>query len=62
MTQQARWFQVTDFISGSRRTAGFEVALRKKGACFDYALHHFNASDVTILKEAWTNLWWEADQ
>jgi hypothetical protein len=24
-------------------------------------MHHFNALGVTILKEAWTNLWWEDD-
>jgi len=24
-------------------------------------MHHFNASGMTILKEAWTNLWWEDD-
>jgi hypothetical protein len=26
-----------------------------------FNMHHFNASDRTILKEAWTNLWWETD-
>lgn len=26
-----------------------------------FNMHHFNATDVTILKEAWTNLWWEDD-
>jgi hypothetical protein len=26
-----------------------------------FNMHHFNATDVTILKEAWTNLWWEQD-
>jgi hypothetical protein len=31
----------------------------KTGITFN--MHHFNASDDTILKEAWTNLWWESD-
>jgi hypothetical protein len=31
----------------------------KPGITFN--MHHFNASDATILKEAWTNLWWESD-
>jgi len=26
-----------------------------------FNMHHFNASGMTILKEAWTNLWWESD-
>jgi len=26
-----------------------------------FNMHHFNATDTTILKEAWTNLWWEED-
>jgi len=26
-----------------------------------FNMHHFNASGQTILKEAWTNLWWESD-
>ncbi|HKU42564.1 MAG TPA: hypothetical protein VJR89_30610, partial [Polyangiales bacterium] len=26
-----------------------------------FNMHHFNASGETILKEAWTNLWWETD-
>jgi hypothetical protein len=26
-----------------------------------FNMHHFNASGKTILKEAWTNLWWESD-
>jgi hypothetical protein len=26
-----------------------------------FNMHHFNASGETILKEAWTNLWWESD-
>jgi hypothetical protein len=26
-----------------------------------FNMHHFNASDDTTLKEAWTNLWWEED-
>ena len=26
-----------------------------------FNMHHFNAQDKTILKEAWTNLWWESD-
>jgi hypothetical protein len=26
-----------------------------------FNMHHFNASGTTILKEAWTNLWWESD-
>jgi hypothetical protein len=26
-----------------------------------FNMHHFNASGKTILKEAWTNLWWETD-
>ena len=26
-----------------------------------FNMHHFNATDRTILKEAWTNLWWEQD-
>ena len=26
-----------------------------------FNMHHFNASGKVILKEAWTNLWWEAD-
>lgn len=26
-----------------------------------FNMHHFNATDATILKEAWTNLWWEED-
>lgn len=26
-----------------------------------FNMHHFNASDNPILKEAWTNLWWETD-
>jgi hypothetical protein len=26
-----------------------------------FNMHHFNASGETILKEAWTNLWWEPD-
>ena len=26
-----------------------------------FNMHHFNATDRTILKEAWTNLWWEDD-
>jgi hypothetical protein len=26
-----------------------------------FNMHHFNASGKTILKEAWTNLWWEQD-
>ena len=31
----------------------------KPGIVFN--MHHFNASGSTILKEAWTNLWWESD-
>jgi hypothetical protein len=26
-----------------------------------FNMHHFNASGQTILKETWTNLWWESD-
>jgi hypothetical protein len=26
-----------------------------------FNMHHFNASGMTILKETWTNLWWESD-
>jgi len=26
-----------------------------------FNMHHFNAQGKTILKEAWTNLWWEED-
>ena len=26
-----------------------------------FNMHHFNASGMTILKEPWTNLWWESD-
>lgn len=26
-----------------------------------FNMHHFNALGMTILKEAWTSLWWEAD-
>jgi hypothetical protein len=26
-----------------------------------FNMHHFNASGGEILKEAWTNLWWESD-
>lgn len=26
-----------------------------------FNMHHFNATESTILKEAWTNLWWEDD-
>jgi len=26
-----------------------------------FNMHHFNATSETILKEAWTNLWWEPD-
>ena len=26
-----------------------------------FNMHHFNAQSKTILKEAWTNLWWESD-
>ena len=26
-----------------------------------FNMHHFNASGKTILKEAWSNLWWETD-
>jgi hypothetical protein len=26
-----------------------------------FNMHHFNASGKTILKETWTNLWWETD-
>ena len=26
-----------------------------------FNMHHFNATSGTILKEAWTNLWWESD-
>ena len=26
-----------------------------------FNMHHFNATSQTILKEAWTNLWWEND-
>jgi hypothetical protein len=26
-----------------------------------FNMHHFNALGMTILKEAWTNLWWESD-
>ncbi|MET0388496.1 MAG: hypothetical protein ABW321_21170 [Polyangiales bacterium] len=26
-----------------------------------FNMHHFNATSETILKEAWTNLWWESD-
>jgi len=29
------------------------------GVTFD--MHHFNATDTTILKEAWTNVWFEPD-
>jgi hypothetical protein len=28
-------------------------------ATVQYNMHHFNALDKTILKEAWQNLWWE---
>jgi hypothetical protein len=31
----------------------------KPGIVFN--MHHFNAAGTTILKEAWTNLWWEED-
>jgi hypothetical protein len=27
----------------------------------NFNMHHFNASGKTILKETWTNLWWESD-
>jgi hypothetical protein len=26
-----------------------------------FNMHHFNATEAQILKEAWTNLWWESD-
>jgi hypothetical protein len=26
-----------------------------------FNMHHFNATESTILKEAWTNIWWEDD-
>jgi hypothetical protein len=32
-----------------------------KQANVTFNMHHFNAIGQTILKEAWTNLWWESD-
>ena len=40
--------------------AGFFRVLPAK-AKITFNMHHFNATDRTILKEAWTNLWWEKD-
>ena len=32
-----------------------------KSAKVTFNMHHFNASGQTILKEAWSNVWWEDD-
>ena len=32
-----------------------------KQAPVTFNMHHFNAAGRTLLKEAWTNLWWETD-
>jgi hypothetical protein len=37
----------------------YSTLAAKTGITFN--MHHFNATDQTILKEAWTNLWWEDD-
>jgi hypothetical protein len=37
----------------------YSVLPTKAGVIFN--MHHFNVSGGEILKEAWTNLWWESD-
>jgi hypothetical protein len=37
----------------------YSVLPANPGVTFN--MHHFNATDKTILKEAWLNLWWESD-
>ena len=37
----------------------YQVLPAKPGVTFN--MHHFNATGTPILKEAWTNLWWESD-
>jgi hypothetical protein len=37
----------------------YSVLAAKSGVAFN--MHHFNVSGGDILKEAWTNLWWESD-
>jgi hypothetical protein len=37
----------------------YQVLPADSGVAFD--MHHFNATDGAILKEAWTNLWFETD-
>jgi hypothetical protein len=40
--------------------SGLFSALPKE-APVTFNMHHFNASGRTLMKEAWTNLWWESD-